>query len=78
MTPLTMTALTEAWRKIDHITLAHIHADGSRTEYTGFPSTIQRLVDGYVSITITCGVTEVATVMYRLLPDQTEVLEPVR
>ena len=73
MTPLTMTALTQAWIHIDHITL--IDREGNSHE--GFPSKIQRLFDGYVSITLTCGVEEVVTVLYRLTGDG-ETLEPVR
>ena len=77
MTPLTMTALTDAWRKIDHITVEHIHADGTRTEYTGFPATIQRLADGYLWITLAHWDGDGPTVLYRLIGDG-ETLEPVR
>ena len=74
---LTMTALTDAWRKIGHITVERLYADGSHRAYTGFPSTIKRLADGYVSITLADWDGDGPTVLYRLIGDG-ETLEPVR
>ena len=74
---LTMTALTDAWRKIDHITVERLYADGSRGEHTGFPATIQRCFDGVVMITFAVYNGEVVAVKYRLTGDG-ETLEPVR
>jgi hypothetical protein len=73
MTPLTMTALTDAWRKIDHITV--VDRDG--TKHKGFPKRIERLQDGVVSITLGEWDHDGPTVQYRLIGDG-ETLEPVR
>jgi len=77
MRPLTMTALTDAWRKIEHITVERLYADGTRGKYTGFPATIQRCFDGVVRIQFAHYAGEVVTVEYRLIGDG-ETLEPVR
>jgi hypothetical protein len=68
-----MTALTDAWRKIDHITV--VDRDG--TEHKGFPKRIERLQDGVVSITLAEWDKDGVTVLYRLIGDG-ETLEPVR
>jgi hypothetical protein len=77
MTPLTMTALTEAWKNITRIPVERIRSDGSHSAYYGFPATIQRLEHGYVSITLAHWNEDGPTVMYRLIGDG-ETLEPVQ
>jgi hypothetical protein len=72
-----MTALTESWRNIKHITVERLYADGSRGEHTGFPVTISRCFDGVVMITFAVYGGEVVAVKYRLIGDG-ETLEPVR
>jgi hypothetical protein len=74
---LTMTALTDAWRKIDHITLQHIHADGTRTEYTGFPARITRLANGIVSIYLSQPPNQPVYLRYTMVDHNSDVLEPV-
>ena len=70
---LTMTALTEAWKNIDHI----MAVDSNKMIHIGFPKKIERLLDGVVSITFANLDEDGATVLYRLTGDG-ETLEPVR
>jgi hypothetical protein len=73
MTPLTMTALTDAWKAITYI----IVRDENGTTHIGFPKKIERLQDGVVSITLAEWDHDGPTVLYRLIGDG-ETLEPVR
>jgi len=74
---LTMTALTEAWRNVEHITLQHIHADGTRTEYTGFPARITRLPNGIVSIYLSDLPNQPVYLRYTMVSHESDVIEPV-
>ena len=73
MTPLTMTALTDAWKAITYI----IVRDENGMTHIGFPKRIERLQDGVVSITLAKWDHDGPTVQYRLIGDG-ETLEPVR
>ena len=77
MTALTMTTLTEAWRNVEHITLQHIHADGTRTEYTGFPARITRLANGIVSIYLSQPPNQPVYLRYTMVSHESDALEPV-
>jgi len=77
MTALTMTTLTEAWRNVEQITLQHIHADGSRTEYTGFPGRITRLPNGIVSIYLSDPPNQPVYLRYTMVSHESDVIEPV-
>ena len=73
MTPLTMTALAQAWKAITYI----IVRDENGTTHIGFPKRIERLFDGVISITLGEWDHDGPTVLYRLTGDG-ETLEPVR
>jgi hypothetical protein len=73
MTPLAMTALTDAWKAITYILVRDEHG----TTHIGFPKRIERLQDGVVSITLADWDKDGVTVQYRLTGDG-ETLEPVR
>jgi len=77
MTPVTMTALTDAWRNVDYITLQHIHADSSRTAYTGAPLRITRLPNGIVSIYLSQPPNQPVYLRYTMVAADSDVIEPV-
>jgi hypothetical protein len=72
-----MTTLTEAWRNVEQITLQHIHADGTRTEYTGFPGRITRLPNGVVSIYLSQPPGQPVYLRYTMVSHESDVIEPV-
>jgi len=73
MTPLTLTALAQAWKAITYIIVRDEHG----TTHIGFPKKIERMLDGVVSITLADWDKDGVTVLYRLIGDG-ETLEPVQ